>query len=166
MIVRSTVTEFNLVWSDDPALDKPSRDRFEDDGAYAAAMAAFADKLRVARDTGNYAPVLRPGSVPTVFTFRPVRGKLLTRLLDARRADGQAIGAIERLGLMVRIGFARVENDGGLVTSLRRDRDPDYPGLGEMAGDDLLTQLNDVHADLLIELGSEVATRSTHPPKP
>lgn len=169
MIIKSTLSAgFSLVWENDPALDRPRRDAFDlgDDGdaAFAKAEAAFANKLRVAEETGNYGAVLKPGERPTLFSFELIRGKHLHRLQGLRRSSGQKVEGLELCVLAFRMALTGVDNYDG-APSTDKAIDPDFPDLGPMLPDQAVRQIESDAGHWLItaQLGDRVYARSVTP---
>jgi hypothetical protein len=78
--------EFSLVFSEDPALDLPELGELapnapaEEVAARQERAKERSHKLKVARETGRWDAITRPGDKPTTFSFRALRGTTLTWL--------------------------------------------------------------------------------------
>lgn len=123
----SLLSSYSLVWSGDPALALPVfvADPEKDEAANLEDAKAVHEErermLRVARQTGQWQPLIRPGERPTVFTFRnlnwedrewlsgEIRRRELAPLEVASRSFRLALVKIENLG-SVQVG--REEFDG------------------------------------------------------
>ena len=95
----SVQKEYALVASIDPALALPE-DKDERENA-----------LRVARETGNWAPLIKPGESPTLFWVRPLPGYLQTWIrghAQRHQLSGEEAGVIA-----LRLALRRFENFGG-----------------------------------------------------
>jgi len=146
MIVRTTLSQgFELVWDGDPALDREATD--------------FENALRVARDTGDYGPVTKPGAAPTVFSFKAIRGMRLRALIDASGHVGAATAA----ALAFRMALTGIKNASGEWPAVKQATDGDHRELGPMCGDDVVAALDDVSPIIVQELGAVVLTRSMTP---
>ena len=146
MLVRTSLSQgFELVWSGDPALDREATD--------------FANSLRVASERGDYAPVVKAGASVTVFVFRPLRGMRLRGLLD--RAS--QVGAATASALAFRMGLTAIKNASGEWPAVKVATDGAFHELGAMAGDDVVSALDDVNPLIVQELGAEVINRSMSP---
>jgi hypothetical protein len=90
--------EYTLVFSGDPALNLPTD-------------AAARDKaLEVARETGQWSPILHSGEMPTTFTVRPISGALLDWLIsEGRRRD---LSTAELNVLSLRVALTKVDGFG------------------------------------------------------
>lgn len=93
--------------------EAPTRAADEDDAAWKlrvdafnAALAAFIRDLSVARETGDYAAVIKPGGQPTRFQMRQIPGdrwQVLHRV-------GARLSATERASLIVRVAMTGATN--------------------------------------------------------
>lgn len=110
----SLQSTYTLVWSNDPALELPVH---ADDPALSAddnaAASAETDKerarlLRVARATGNWSAITKPGEQPTVFHFQNLSRS------EWSWAEGEInrrrLGALESNDLMFLIALRRIDN--------------------------------------------------------
>jgi hypothetical protein len=138
---------FALAWEHDPALDR-SRETFSHD-------------YQVAVETLNWEPLCIPGQKPTLFHFRAINGSVLRRLMEGGH------GVLTGTEFAFRIGLIRVENFEG-CPAVKRGRDPEHPGYGDMAGQDVLNVLDEVPkllgqpaGSLVAALGDLVIKRST-----
>lgn len=105
----SNAQSYSLVYSRDPALDWPVRVEPSDeegDKAWKARLADWHQKLSVARSTGDWSPLLKPGQKPTIFHFRQVPGDVWGAL--QRVMDG--LSHLERCALMIRAALVRFED--------------------------------------------------------
>lgn len=87
---------YDLIWSGDPALSLPEVPKERETA------------LRVARETGEWKPLLTNGLVPTLFKFRPIVGSA-RRYLMGEMKRGQLIDA-EITALAFRLGLVAIEN--------------------------------------------------------
>jgi hypothetical protein len=116
--------EYTLVFSGDPALNLPEVPDLAEDEADPAALAKhkelFAERerlLRVARETGNWGPLLHAGAEPTMFQMKPIHGMALV-YLSGEAARGQLVQA-ETVALAFRLALMRVDNLGAF--QVKRD---------------------------------------------
>lgn len=72
----SLTGEYDLIWSGDPALDAP------DKAASDAEQEAWADRFRIATETGQWDPLLKPGQKPTRFRMCQIYGKAREAVRD------------------------------------------------------------------------------------
>jgi hypothetical protein len=98
--------EYTLIFSGDPSLVLPSD------------QAERAKALEVARETGQWAPLIRSGEQPTLFHVRPVHGMLLDWLLGEMRR--RSLIAAETNVLALRLALRRVEGLGEHKVELER----------------------------------------------
>lgn len=115
----SLQSEYGLVYSGDPALDLPA-DEAERENA-----------LRVARETGDWSKLVKPGEQPTVFNVQ-LSGRAFTRVQDCK-------GNLQICEAAFRYGVRGVRNAGELkVKQVRIDG---------------LTALSDETLDQIYEMG-------------
>lgn len=89
---------YTLIYSGDPSLCLPSD------------PAERAKALEVARETGDWTPLIHAGESPTVFTVRPITGALLDWMMsEGRRRD---VSDPEMNVLALRVALVRVEGFG------------------------------------------------------
>lgn len=158
---------YTLVFSEDPALDLPvvpelAHDATQEQRDEAEKLEKEREhKLKVARETGRWDDLCRPGMEPTLFTFEPITGTTLTWLQgEARRRN---LGNEEGIELAFRLSLRDVTNLGkfkvdDVVEDGRRlataaTIDALY-ALGREAGDATLGRR------LIIELGVVVYARA------
>jgi len=98
--------EYTLIFSGDPSLALPDK---EDEREKA---------LEVARETGQWAPLIRSGEQPTLFHVRPVHGMLLDWLLGEIRR--RTLTANEANVIALRLALRRVEGLGEHKVELER----------------------------------------------
>lgn len=123
---------YRLVLSCDPALALP-------DGEEERATA-----LRVARETGDYAPILAPGGAPTYFDMRSIPYAVMQRWTDLRRSAGGPLGPSESMILLFQIALVGVVNFGSVKVERRHD-----PRVGDKrATDEILDYLRSAAAEL------------------
>lgn len=99
----SLQSEYSLIFSGDPALILP------EDPAERTRV------LSVAQQTGNWAALVAPGQVPTVFHFRNLEHSDIAWLdgeFQSSTEHGRPLGQIEYLTLAVRLALKGVENFG------------------------------------------------------
>lgn len=104
--------------------------------------------------------MLKPGDVPTVFTFELPRGTrrravidLIDRMLSSRTNELYAI--------FFRVTLRSVSGMGGFKVSFARD---DELGM-DMARDDIVEILDDVDRSIILELSNIVARRLRKTPE-
>ena len=144
--------EFTLVFSGDPALSLP-----EDPDERARV-------LKVARETGNWAPLIIDGQQPTLFHFKD-----LTRSefgwWDGERCHsarlGRPLGALEASDLVLRLALRTVDNFGKHKVS-RKQHGPVW-----LADSDIINALNEeAGSGPLVEFAEIVLERAASPIRP
>jgi hypothetical protein len=149
---------FDLVWSGDPALNAPVRGDADSDAAWEATSAEWRERLRTARELGEWGDLIRPGQVPTRFTVKPVPGTI-NRLLQDDVAAGR-LGHNELFAWMVRVTLVSIA-DMGVPFKIENERHERY---GRVAKDALIDFLDDINPTIVIEIGATVASRAVAPP--
>ncbi len=92
---QSLQGRFALVYSGDPALQPRPADLPDDTAAdvraeRTAAQAKHDHALTVARDTGNWTPLIIPGTTPTLFSFELPLGSKRRKLIDLYQRHDRA----------------------------------------------------------------------------
>ncbi len=151
----SVLKDYALVFSGDPALMLPT-DEKEREAA-----------LTVARDTGNWTPLLIAGEEPTLFYVRQLSGTTFTWMASQQKR--KRLSQQELCELALRLALRKVENFGKFRVEFVSDDgqtlastdviDAIY-GLGESIGK---TELG---RDAVAELGSAVIHRATEGLRP
>lgn len=159
--------EYSLVFSEDPALDLPvvpevAKDATEEDQKRVETVAKEREsKLRVARETGRWSEICRPGMEPTLFQVAPIAGSALTWLQGESRRRGlsneEGIELALRLALrgVLNLGKFEVRTDfeGGHKLATKETLDALY-AIGHDAGDASLGRR------IVVELGVLVLNRA------
>jgi hypothetical protein len=172
----SLARDVRLVWSGDTALDAPVRrdsaarlpDESEDDHkereeAWGKVLRAWWDRLRIARETGDWEPLLKPGEQPTWFVMRWIPGDLWRQV---PRVTGE-MALPEQLALVVRLGLVGIENaPPGFKVELAQHVDVNglKTGLGKVAVPELISKLDLVDTGIVTELGAVIADRQNGGP--
>jgi hypothetical protein len=146
-LVRDTV----LVYSQDPALDAPPSDATDEE------RKRWQHRVDVARETGDWAPVLKPGQQPTRFVVRRIPGTTWRKIED--RIGFASIGAMEGMSLVLRAALKGVENFGDFKVT-----HADEDGIGSIAKADVIDLLDAVDPDIVAELGFQVLSRQRSTP--
>lgn len=144
--------EFDLFWSGDDAIVQLPK------GASKKRQEEHARKLRIARETGDWAPILVAGAQPTRFKCRPVAGNHFRRLLDRNLAG--AIGEGECRALLLRMSLVDVVNLPG------PDGEPFAVSLGaseygQIASTEVIDYLDSINPGIVSELGVVLFLRAT-----
>jgi hypothetical protein len=83
----------------DAAIAKPADDATDEE------RAAFHDRIRIARETGDYSDVLVPGARPVKFVLAPLRESQFLDLVDANLGDMTLHATAFRLACVSVVGF-------------------------------------------------------------
>jgi hypothetical protein len=140
-----------LVWSQDPALARPG------DEATPETIKAFEHKLAVARDTGDWAEVVKQSEKLALFHVKPLTGTNLRRLIDETSAG--KYGEQSLWAMVFRVCLRSVEN----IPDLKVETE--VGPYGEAAKADVIDALDAIHPGIVTELGSVLFQRAVAPPK-
>jgi hypothetical protein len=108
--------DYTLCSEYDSALDLPEVADLAEDAseesiaARNAAIEERARRLRVARERGEWATIIKPGGKPTLFHFRHIPGSAL----DWWHGKSEQLGTIAGYALLFRLALKGVENLGSL----------------------------------------------------
>lgn len=133
-----------LIWSKDPALVLPV-DETERENA-----------LRVARETGNWQPIL--AGEPTRFVVRFLGGAAFRWLIS--ESSRRKLTEIELAAMALRMAIEKIENWGDYQLELGRTADG-FP----LASAKLVDDLDAVDRTIVNELGTQIIERATPSPK-
>ncbi len=142
---------YDEFYSGDPAFVQPPKDASE------AALKDYAAKVKRARDTGDWSPLLIEGVQPTRFVMQVIKGDQWRWLLDqSSRDDEFKIGPAEFWHLMFRCALVEVANLGAEVNS----KPVKHRHLGAIAPVDVPNLLDTFDAAIVTELASAAFERS------
>ncbi len=148
----SRTGDFALVVSLDDALDSPVRDQDETDETFDGRLKEWFRRMNGARETGNWAPLLKPGKTPTLFWCRQVPGSVW-RAFDRIRLE---LGELEASALVLQMHLIRIEN-GAPNHKLERvthvDRDNRETGIGPVVSRETIDLLDTLDPRIVTELG-------------
>lgn len=155
---QRTYDEF---WSGDEAfLQPPTKPAAGADDAELAAHAeqleAHERKVKVARETADWAPLIIEGGEPTRFELRVLPGDVFRRIVDMWQ--GNDIGSAEANLLLLRAALVGVVNLGKASVTLAPDRQ--YPRLGPIADVSVPNLLDRVNPGIVAELATSIRTRA------
>lgn len=111
------------------------------------------DRLTVARETGDYKPILKDGESPTWFHLRVIPGTLMRSFQSALSSNELADFNVPALAL--RLALTKVENLEGVTCE--QERDPKY---GTIAKSSIIDALDAINAGIVNELGGFALSRS------
>lgn len=138
--------EYADYWSGDPAFHQPDSNDEE-------SVREHADKVRRARETGDWSPLLIEGQVPTKFVMKPLKGRQLRWLIDqSSRNDEYRIGNAQLGALVFRCAFVSAKD---LDLSVA-DRHIKHPELGKIASADVTDVLDRIDQSIVIEIAAHV----------
>lgn len=134
---------YDLFWSGDPAFVQGDSKEHE-------------RKLEVARDTGDWSPLLIQGQTPTKFVTRQIPGDLRRRLVDWYEAH--KLGARELDALLVRLAVTDVVGFGDFRLKFTAHDD-----WGRIATTDLPNALDQYAPGAVAELAFQIFNRMMNP---
>lgn len=154
---------FDLVFSGDPALDLPDVPKLDPATATADELATRdhiaaerTQKLKVARERGNWAAITKPGQKPTVFKFEPVGGSAVRWWQG--ESERHRLTTMEDIELIFRLALVEVDCLGGF--ELKRDHSGKFPLVSVKSMDALYAAADGAGAALVMELGMLVVERA------
>jgi hypothetical protein len=152
MIIRppSYQREYTDHWPGDPAFVQPPSDESE--------LKEYERKLRVARETGDWKPLLVEGAQPTAFIMGQV-DRSIWRALGGRMmlpsSNPRWIGSAEGVALLFRLALVKIV---GLDVEVDRRPDPRWEGW-VMASPEVVNVLDAIDMGIVGELGDQVYLR-------
>lgn len=151
----SLTRETTWIYSGDPALDAPP------ENAPKKAAQAWADRLKVARQTGQWDGLLKAGQKPTLFTVRIIPGTPWRALMDSyhsgKRGPAELSALVARLAL---VGVMHLQDADGNDVDVKFT---DVAGLGSIADQKVVDVLDGYSPDIIGELSQFVMERQTAP---
>jgi hypothetical protein len=153
----SVQDQYEDYWSGDPALVQPpqhpgEKASPEDIAKWESAIREHADKIRRARQTGDWSDLIRPGETPTKFVMRQVDGEQWRYLLDeSAREDEHQMGQAKFWHYMFRCAVVSVKNLGKTVNE-KQVKDKRHPALGLIAPADIPNLLDQIDGSIVTEL--------------
>ncbi len=146
-------------YSGDPAFVQAP----EDDGTDATKelIKAHAERIRIARETSNWQPLLVEGGNPTKFTMRPLPGSVFRAIVD--RLESKATGPAAGQALLVRAALRGVTNlEDNQVEKVELVNVFGIDGVASVA---IVDKLDACDPGIIRELGDEVYRRCTASPR-
>ncbi len=125
---------------------------------YAAdeALLQDANLLRVARETGDWLPLIVDGKTPTRFTMRVIPGHVFRKIVDLE------VGSSQRQALLFRAACVGISGIEPFKFSLVKDQEH---GLGQLASLEVVDFLDAVDLNIVNELALAVMNRVFLRPK-
>jgi hypothetical protein len=153
---KTIAAPYSVVYSGDDALIQPTG---ETKGERATSEAAFAEQLRLFRETGDTVHLpLQPGLEPTVFVLHHLEGQAYTRLRDLIETGMAGGHARETYYRMVQMCLREVKGErteqGGCYKLRMAVADGGIPAVHPDSMADIVRVGKD--ADLLVELGLSI----------
>jgi hypothetical protein len=147
----------------DPAILQPPPPPPEDASdelkqAHQDTIDQYIAKIRAARETGNWMPVVVEGQIPTKFTLHPVDRNIWRSIMDRAvlpPSNPRHIGEVTLHALLVRLSL---RNIAGFEQKIDRRPDPNWDNW-MMAQPDVITMLDEIDPRIIGELGSSVFRR-------
>jgi hypothetical protein len=146
----SNQREYDDYWSGDPAFHQPDKND-------EAAVKEHAEKVRRARQTGDWSSLLIEGETPTKFIMRPIKGHQWRWLIDeSQRQDEHKMGGGLFMQLMFRCACVSVKNLGIPVN----EKQVKHPDLGMIAPVDIPDTLDAIDSAIVTELADAAFARA------
>ncbi len=158
----SAVRDFDAFFSGDSAFTQPPADPPDDASddakkAHKEAVEGYIAKLRAARETGDWKPLLIEGQTPTKFVLRQVDRNIWREIMDRAVLPGDSprhIGQVTLNALLFRLACISIAGWD------KFERLPDAKwDLWSMAPASLVTQLDEIDPRIVGEIGSLVFER-------
>lgn len=157
---------YDAFYSRDPAFQQApelAANELDEDlvKAHKVALAAHADRIRIARETGDWRPLLVGELQPTLFTMQPMSGDTFRKIADL--VTGGAIRAFALDQLALRCALVSVVNLGDYTVERKLHENPRLHELGPIATIDIPNLLDAVDRRIVGELGGLVMTKARGP---
>lgn len=143
--------QYDEYWSGDPAFAQPDKDATDEQ------RKEHQNKVRIARETGDWSPLLIEGMQPTKFVMRALRGRVSRKMVDD--IGFGKIGSAELASISFRAAIISIENgptDLPAITQVNTD-------YGAIASMDITDALDALALEIVGELGSTVLARARGP---
>lgn len=147
-------TSFDQVFVQQPALDDPPTDEQK------AALEEYVAKLKAARETGDWTPMLAPGRTlneATKFTFLQIDRNVWREVLDRSTLPldiPNRIGPIQLRALVFRLALKSAH-----ALDVKVERSVDSRWGYEMAQADIVSYLDSIDPRIIAELGTVIMER-------
>jgi hypothetical protein len=162
----SVQREYDDFWSGDPAIKQPPQPppenaSDEERDRYIKSVEDYVKAIELARETGDWRPLIIEGETPTKFTLRPLPAKAYTLLADMSTSGAQTRNQVAALAFQC--ALARLSNLGkaelkqvrhaelGLITSLSFFDDVGVPAA--------------IALQIIQEIGGAAIARAARPPQ-
>lgn len=157
----SNQRDYDDYWSGDPAFIQPSplpdNPTDEQTAEWKKAFEEHAAKIKRARETGDWSPLLIEGQQPTKFVMQQIRGDQWRYLVDeSTREDEHRMGPATFWQLMFRCACVSVKNLGIDVN----DKPVKHRDLGLIAPADIPNLLDKIDASIVTELAGAAFERA------
>lgn len=147
----SNQNQYDDYWSGDPAFTQPDPDDPE-------SVADHAAKVKRARETGDWSPLIKPGQQPTKFIMRQLRSTQTNRIGDQyRRADEKKIGDLTLMELIFRCALVKVVDSG--IKAIDEFKHVTHPELGQIVPDKVINALGEISDSIVQELAGAAIDR-------
>lgn len=146
----SNLREYDDFYSGDPAIVQLA------DGATDDEKKEHARRLEVARETGDWSPILVDGQQPTKFVLKVLTGDVHRKLMDDY--SGGRFGLSALMQVAFRIALKGVVNCGDVTVNHQQD-----VRYGKLAKADVTDALDAIDPAIVNELGGEVLRRAREP---
>jgi hypothetical protein len=141
---------YDAFYSGDSAFEQPAAEATD------AQKEAHARRVKIARETGNWAALLVPQGNPTKFVMRPIPGTLFRTLVDRFQAGKYGVLSLQQM--LFRAALIEVVNLGDAHEPLTLVT---VEGLGPIAPVEIADKLDSIDPGIVRELGDDVFRRAT-----
>jgi hypothetical protein len=145
--------DYDEYYSGDPAFVQPPDDATKEQ------LEAHADRIRVARETGDWRPLLIDGQNPTTFVMKPLDGHIYRAIMD--KIQSGEIGLASAPAFFFRAAIRKIVNlDGPTDTTFKF---VNVAGVGSIAPVDIADKLDAIDKSIVVELGDRIFSRAQAP---
>lgn len=151
--------EYDEYYSRDPAFDPPDE---PEPGKTATdeqklALDAHRERVRIARETGDWRSLVMEGANPTLFVMRPIPGSIYRAIVDGTTIDGFAAGQLTAFAFRAAVRAVKNIDGRGGELKLKLERTQFGPGFASV---DVVDKLDAIDHRIVAELADEVIGRA------
>lgn len=139
-----------------PSIVHPTAIAWSRDSAFNLEDPEFEHKFKVARETGDYGPVIKDGQRPTFFHCRIIPGTILRKLLPVLQ---ESSNSLDHSTIVFRLAIQSIEGIEGLE-KVEFEQDEEW---GRIAKASIVDALDRVSASIVNEVAAVALDRSVAP---
>lgn len=144
--------QYDEYWSEDPAFVQPPED------ATGEQRKEHANRVRIARETGDWSPLVAQNAQPTKFVMRPLKGALARKLLDD--INFGRVGSAVLASIAFRAALVTIENGPTHWPAVSQVNHPDY---GPLVAQEVADAIDGEDLAIIGELGGVILNRARGP---